>query len=242
MKTITCLIVEDDSCFVEHLSKQIEALSYIKIIGVCKNYDEILLAISSQKVDFILLDIKLESADGLDGLDLLQQNVQLPPVIIISSHPEYAIESYNIGKAKDFLVKPFDNRRLLIAINRALGGPAENNQFFGDNSVFFKMGRRFQRFDIDDIDYFEGYGIYTKVMCQGVPHVINDSLTNLETSLNVKNFMRVHKSYIINLNKLVGFDHNKLYLKNGSVPIGVSYKPKLESLLRLFGNDTLEEV
>jgi DNA-binding LytR/AlgR family response regulator len=240
MKTITCLIVDDDPFFVEHLSKQIEALPFIKIIGVCKNYGETLLALSSQKVDFMLLDIKLESADGLDGFDLLQHNAQLPPVIIVSSYPEYAIESYTIGKAKDFLVKPFDNRRLLMAINRALDAPAESNPFFGDNSVFFKMGRRFQRFDIEDIDYFEGYGIYTKVMCQGVPHVINDSLSNLETALNAKRFMRVHKSYIINLNKLVGFDHNKLYLKNGSVPIGVSYKAKLESLLSLFDAEVSE--
>ncbi|GAB3985333.1 LytTR family DNA-binding domain-containing protein [Spirosoma daeguense] len=239
MKILNYLIVDDDPVFVEQLIKQTEPLAFITPTGTCKNYGEALSATNSQKIDFILLDVKLESPDGLSGFDFLRHHANLPPVIIISNTPEYAVESYAIGKAKDFLVKPFDNNRLMIAINRALNINIETNHLVDTSSIFLKMGRRFQRFSIDDIDYFEGYGIYTKVIYQGTTHVINDTLTNLESLLDVKRFMRVHKSYIINLNKLAGFDHNKLYLQNASVPIGVSYKAKLEPLLRLFDNDAL---
>ncbi len=236
MQIISCLIVDDDDVFVKTLTEQIEKLPFIKVAASCKTYGETLAALKSQSIDVILLDVNLESADGLNGFDLLRQYPTLPPVVVISNTPEHAVESYNIGKAKDFMVKPIDTRRLLLAFNRALDTDLGNGSMFDKNSVFLKMGRKFQRFDLDEIDYIEGYGIYAKVMCNNFSHVVNDSLVNLETILDAKKFMRVHKSYIINLNKLIGFEHNKLFLKNGAVPIGSSYKARLEGLLRLFDN------
>lgn len=240
MKNSKCIIVDDDGNFAEILSQQILSFPFLSVIGICKTYGEAVFAVRTQKIDFILLDINLEDKDGLNGFDLLQNHIQLPPVIIMSNSPEYAIESYNIGKAKDFIVKPFNNRRLLLAISRALDTNFEHKQILDNSSVFFKMGRRYQKFEIDEIDYFEGYGIYTKVISHGIPHVINESLSTLETSLDSTRFVRVHKSYMINLSKLVGFDHNKIYLKSGSVPIGISYKTKLENLLSLFSDDSLD--
>jgi len=238
MRIVSCLIVDDDTVFVQHLSEQLEKLSFIKVVGVCKTYGEAVIALKSNTIDLVFLDINLESSDDLNGFDLLRQYFNLPPVVIVSSLPDHAIESYTIGKAKDFLVKPIDIRRLTLAINRALDTDIESRQLIDNKSVFLKMGRKFQRFCVDEIDYFEGYGIYAKVITQdATTHVVNDSLTDLENMLEGKKFMRVHKSYIINLNKLTGFDHNKLYLKNASMPIGSSYKPKLEGLFRLFGND-----
>lgn len=238
MQLISCLIVDDDNAFVQDLAGQLGKLPFVKVVSSCKNYSETIMALKATAIDLIFLDINLESSDGLNGFDLLRQYSDLPPTIIVSNTPDNAIESYEIGIAKDFLVKPIDLRRLVLAINRALKTDIESGQLIDRKSIFLKMGRKFQRFSIDEIDYFEGYGIYAKVITQeGITHVINDSLTELENMLEGKKFMRVHKSYIINLNKLTGFDHNKLYLKNASVPIGSSYKGKLEWLLRLFDNE-----
>ncbi|GAB3982332.1 LytTR family DNA-binding domain-containing protein [Spirosoma terrae] len=239
MNVLTYLLIDDDPFFVESLVNQLKPFSFLVSVGHCKNYGEALEAVRSKQIDFILLDVNLESSDGLSGFDFLRHQTQLPPVIIVSNTPDYAVESYSIGKAKDFLVKPIDTSRLMLAINRALNTNIETSQLVDNKSIFLKMGRRFQRFIIDDIDYFEGYGIYTKVIYKGTTHVINDTLTNLESMLDVKRFMRIHKSYIINLNKLIGFDHNKLHLQNANLPIGISYKSKLAPLLRLFDNDTL---
>ncbi|MBB3842258.1 DNA-binding LytR/AlgR family response regulator [Runella defluvii] len=238
MQIVSCLIVDDDTTFVQELSTQLEKLAFIKIVGSCKTYSETVMALKSTSINLIFLDINLESSEGLNGFDLLRQFPHLPPVVIVTNTPDYAVESYAIGIAKDFLVKPFDLRRLVLAINRAIDTDIESGQLIDAKNIFLKMGRKFQRFCIDEIDYFEGYGIYAKVITQdGITHVINDSLTELEAMLEEKKFMRVHKSYIINLNKLTGFDHNKLYLKNVSVPIGSSYKGRLDRLLRLFDNE-----
>ncbi len=237
MQIVSCLIVDDDDAFIQCISDQLEKLAFIKVVGHSKTYGESVVALKSNAIDLVFLDINLESTDGLNGFDLLRQYPNLPPVVILSNSPDYAIESYTIGKAKDFLVKPFDLRRLVLAINRALDSDLESGQLIDKQSIFLKMGRKFQRFSIDEIDYIEGYGIYTKVVTKDCSSVINDTLTNLENILIGQKFMRVHKSYIINLNKLVGFDHNKLYLKNSSIPIGTAYKRKLEGLLRLFDNE-----
>ncbi len=237
MISLNCLLVEDDNNFITYFLNQITNLPFLKVVKICKSYAETLSALRAHpNVDFILLDIFLESPDGLNGFDILRHNNNLPPVIIISNAPENAIESYNIGKAKDFLIKPFDNDRLLLAINRAMERTIENKLFIDNNSIFFKMGRQYQKFNLEEIDYFEGYGIYTKVILNERTEIINETLTHLEKALDDKQFMRVHKSFIINLSKLEGFDANNLYLKNGSVPIGISYKPNLAVLLKLFGN------
>lgn len=236
-KTISCLIVEDDLLFVENFAEQISKLAFIKLVGHCKTYGETIIALQTQTIDLLFLDINLESSDGLNGFDLLKQVSNLPPTIIISNSPEYAVECYAIGKAKDFIVKPVDTKRLSLAITRALETDISTNPLVDKNSVYLKMGRKYQRFEINNIDYFEGYGIYSKVITNGSSYVTNESLTFLENLFGTKNFMRVHKSYIINLNKLTGFDSNKLFLKDIQIPIGTSYRSKLYSLLRLFNNE-----
>jgi DNA-binding LytR/AlgR family response regulator len=237
MEKKSCLLVDDDPLFAKLIEEYCEKIPYVYIAKTCTTYAETVSALTASTVDFILLDIRLKDPHELTGFDLLRTVPKLPPVVIVTSSPEYAIESYAIGSPVDFLLKPFDFNRFLVAVNRALNIITKNEQLIDDHFVFLKIGRRFQRFHIEEIDYVEAYGIYTKVIVNGVPHVVNDTISNLEDSLSVKKFIRVHKSYIVSLNKVVGFDHNKLYLKNGAVPIGISYKPKLQGFLRLFGND-----
>lgn len=237
MISLNCLLVEDDNIFITYFLNQITNIPFIKVVKICKSYADTLTAIREESnIDFIILDIFLESTDGLNGFDILRHNKKLPPVIIISHAPENAIESYNIGIAKDFIIKPFDNDRLLLAINRAMEKTIENKLSIDNNSMFFKMGRQYQKYNLDDIDYFEGYGIYTKVILNEGTEIINETLSFLEKALDSKQFMRVHKSFIINLSKLEGFDTNNLFLKNGTVPIGISYKQNVSSLLRIYGS------
>jgi DNA-binding LytR/AlgR family response regulator len=235
-----CLIIEDSISSVAILKEYLSLLPFFQVANVCDNYAQAIAFLSNHQVDLIFLDIQLANKEGehFTGFDVLQTFSTLPPVIITSSHAGFAIESYRIGKAVDFLVKPFDYDRFLIAINRALNLKMTTNRLLDDEYVFLKMGRKFQRFELADIDYFEAYGIYLKVFVKGMPHVVNDTISAISETLSPKRFMRVHKSYIVNINKINGFDHNNLYLLNGKVPIGISYKPQLDGLLRLF--DKLE--
>ncbi len=239
MEKKSCLLIDDDTHFTKLIEGYIEKIPYLHLAKVCGTNAKAVSELSSNSIDFMLLDIRLADPHGLTGFDLIRTMPKLPPVIIVTSSPEYAINSYEIGTPIDFLLKPFEFNRFLLAVNRALNIQTKNEQLIDEHFIFLKMGRRFQRFHIDEIDFVEAYGIYSKVMVNGVPHVVNDAISNLEETLSLKKFLRVHKSYIVSLNKVVGFDHNKLCLKNGVVPIGISYKPKLQGFLRLFNNEGL---
>lgn len=239
MEKKSCLLVDDDPQFATLIEDYCKKIPYIYVAKICASYAEAIIEISKQAFDFILLDIRLADSHGLTGLDLLKTVPTLPPVIIVTSSPEYAINSYEIGTPVDFLLKPFDFSRFLVGVNRALHIHTKNDQLMDENYIFLKMGRRFQRFNVEEIDYIEAYGIYCKVFANSIPHVVNETISNLEEILSIKKFIRVHKSYIISFSKVTGFDHNKLYLKSGAVPIGISYKPKLQSFLRLFSSEDM---
>ncbi len=242
MNNKQCLIIEDDSASAFVLKEYLSRLPFFSVAGICKSYTETLEFLFKQPLDLVFLDIELSSDSvnpQLSGLDILTTVPNLPPVIIISNHVNYAAESYRIGKAVDYIVKPFDFERFLIAVNRALNLTMTTKHLADEEYIFLKMGRKFQRFELSHIDYFEAYGIYLKVIVDGVAHVVNDTVSALAERMDTQRFMRVHKSYIINIKKIVGFDHNHLFLQNGKVPIGISYKPHLSGLLRLF--DKLEE-
>ncbi len=240
MQNRQCLIIEDDSTSAKILSTYIEKLPFFSVDAICTSYAEALEALMKQNYDLIFLDIILASpADTgkeLSGLAILETFESLPPVIITSNYVEYAVESYRIGKSVDYLLKPFEFKRFLLAVNRALNIKLVENQIIDEKYIFLKMGRRFQRFNLDEVNYFEAYGIYLKVAVNDTIHVVNEIISGIEALLNTKQFVRVHKSYIINVNKIIGFDHNTIYLKHGKVPIGISYKPKLQGLLNLFDN------
>jgi DNA-binding LytR/AlgR family response regulator len=188
---------------------------------------------SNNEIDLIFLDIELGDK-GLNGLDILKTIPQLPPVIINTSHPDFAVESYRIGKAADYLVKPFDYDRFLIAVNRALNVGIGNENLTFKDFIVLKKGRKFEKFDYKEVVYFEGYGIYAKVYTEEVIHVVNETITSLSEKLSPKWFVRVHKLFIVNIEKIKGFDHNYIYLGSVKVPIGLSYRENLAGLFEMF--------
>ncbi len=241
MNVQKCLIVEDTKIDSDLLKSYITPLPFLSVLGVCTNYSEAIAFITNNQVDLIFLDIELDSLSGersLTGLDLLKTLPNLPPVIIMTNRSDYASESYRIGKAVDFLVKPYDFERFLIAVNRVFQLKVGKQQFTNEGFIFLKMGRKFQRFELDELDYLEAYGIYLKVIEKGIIYVVNDTISAITERLDPSQFVRVHKSYIINVKKITGFDHKNLFLQEKKIPIGISYKGQLGGLLSLF--DKLE--
>lgn len=237
MQTKYCLIIEDSEVCIDTLTAYLKKLPFFQIVGICKTYAEVVSYLSVHKnIDLIFLDISLAGED-LTGLDILRTIPKLPPVIINTSHTEFAVESYRIGKAADYLVKPYDFDRFLIAVNRALDIKIGTKELIFEDHIFLKKGRKFQRFDYSDIHYFEAYGIYVKVCTSEGIQTVNETISNLDEKLDSAWFVRVHKSFTINIQKITGFDHNFIFLESEKIPIGASYKADLEGLLRLFNKN-----
>ncbi len=230
------LIIDDLGDDVEQLTTMLAKFPFYKLTGVVQTVEEAIDILSKQHIDLVFLDIRLSSQSGLT---LLKANIPLPPVIIISAYPEYAVDSYEIGKAADYLLKPVSGERLQVALMRATQLQNNVNNILDFEAVFLKMGRRIQRFDYKSIDYFEAFGIYSKVYNGDQMDLVNERLSALTRLLPVRLFMRIHKSYLINITKITSYDRQNVWLGKTKIPIGISYRDRLDGFLMLF--DTAED-
>lgn len=226
-----CLIVEDSEPFRLLIESYLKKVPIFRTVKVCESYSKAIDILTTEDIDVLFLDINLP--DG-SGLDILRTFPNLPPTIITTSNTDYAVESYEIGRAVDFLSKPFSFDRFTLAVNRALSISLSNNSFKDQEFIFVKMGRGLQRFNLEEIDYIEAYAIYSKIIYKGTTYVVNEIISVLNEQLDPHQFIRVHKSYIINIKKVSNIDSKQIWLDKVSIPIGRSYKPNFEGILSLF--------
>ncbi|PRY29752.1 LytTR family two component transcriptional regulator [Spirosoma oryzae] len=234
MRTRQFLIIDDNRADADHLINMLNRLFFFRSVGVASTLDEATHMLKTEAIDLVFLDIRLMDQSGLA---FLKVDMRLPPVIITSAYPEYAVESYRIGKASDYLLKPFTDERLQIALSRTIKINAPHTVVSESPSVFLKTGRKVQRFNYESIDYIEAFGIYTKLYVDNQYTLTNERLSSIKKLLPEHAFIQVHKSYIININKITTYDRNTFWIGKSKIPIGPSYRPYLENLLPLFGRD-----
>ncbi|MVM37043.1 hypothetical protein GO730_04150 [Spirosoma sp. HMF3257] len=227
-KYIIANYVDDEA---NHLKELMNKIHFLQLASISSTIEATIEALTNQSIDLILL--------GLDkspqaGLNLMKAHIQLPPIIVGSSLPNYAAECYEIGTAADFLLTPLALDRLMVAVNRALTQKRKINDTGETTYIFLKMGRKIQRFDFNLIEYVEAYGIYSKIVYQKQIYVVNERMATLSELLPASTFLRVHKSYIINIAKVTSYDRNHFHIEQEEIPIGISFRPKLEGLLQLF--------
>ncbi len=234
MKTRQFLIIDDNKADADHLIDMLDRLFFFRSVGIASTLDEATHILKNEAIDLIFLDIQLTNQSGLA---FLKVDMRLPPVIITSAYPEYAVESYRIGKASDYLLKPFTDERLQIALSRTIKINAPQTSMVENPSVFLKSGRKIQRFNHESIDYIEAFGIYTKLYIDDQYTLTNERLSSVKKLLPDHLFIQIHKSYIININKITTYDRNNFWIGKTKIPIGLSYRPYLNNLLSLFSRD-----
>lgn len=233
MKNRHCLVVEDSQPYILLLQNYLKKVPFFSHVSSCDSVGEAYEILSSEKIDLLILDIELSDVSGLSLLRGLPSS-NLPPTILISSHTEYAVESYEIGVAVDFIKKPFDFERFLLALNRALNIQIQKSSYSEPNFILLKKGRILQRFNYEEIKFIEAYGIYTKIYTYKGIEVVNENISSLEKKLSNYKFSRVHKSYIVNTDKITSVDNKSFWIQEQQVPIGRFYRPQFEAIFQLF--------
>lgn len=228
------MIVDDDDASVALLTEYLSQLPFFAKPAVCQTVPEALSILSHQAFDLILLDIHLP---GLSGMDFLKALPTRQPVVVTTSSPEYAVETYDLNVA-DFLLKPFTLPRFLRAVGRATHLHLAQNTLTDLNAIFLKIGRKVQRFNFEEIEFIEAYGIYSKVCSNGQVVVVNESISTLEGQLPGTSFLRIHKSYLINLSKVASYDVKQVRIGSAKIPIGETYKEQFQAFLNLLHRKT----
>lgn len=225
---LKCLVVDDEPIAQEILISFIQKIDFLELIQTANNALEALKFLYKTKVDLLFLDIKMPA---LNGLDMLKSLENPPSVILTTAFSEYALESYEFG-VKDYLLKPIAFERFVKAVNKV----AHEKEFKIQQEVteqypveqkfmFFKVDKKFFRFYFEEILFFEGCGNYVKIhTSNNHPIMILDKLSDLEKKLSKHNFIRIHKSFLVNLLHVKEIEGNRTFIEQSEIPIGASYR------------------
>ncbi len=237
MEKYKCLIVEDEILAQNLLINYLSKIPNIEVVGTCQTAMEALSFFKNTTVDILLLDIQMPD---LTGIELLRA-IQHPPLtILITAYSEYAIEGYELNVV-DYLLKPVKFDRFFKAIAKVLELlNLKNNEKTSTASdfgvapdyIFVKSDYKAVKVKFEEIIYIEGMQKYVKFKCKDAQIISLLSLLKLEKILPTNDFLRIQKSFIANLNHIIGIEGNQLIMANkDKIPISKSIKPQLIQLL-----------
>ena len=230
-----CIIVDDNEIERDAIEMHIKKIPSLEIISVCKNGIEAVEILSTTAIDIVFSDIDMPE---LSGIALLKSIKNHPLFVFVTSHTEYAAESYDLD-AIDFIIKPATFERVLKAANKAIEYLGLKNQVRNtvidlpqrdneDDYFFFKETKGITKLKYSDVIYIESMGDFSKLFTKIDKHIILVSLKNLEKQLPKNSFARVHKQYIININHIATLTNHEVHLDHDFiVPISASNRQEL---------------
>jgi DNA-binding LytR/AlgR family response regulator len=228
-----CAIIEDEPLAQNVLKKYIGDYPLLELAAVCGDAIEAQALLTGGDIQLIFLDINLPRLSGISFLKTLSHP---PMVIFTTAYPEFAVEGFELD-AVDYLLKPFSFERFLKAVNKALSKLGNSRlKKAGEKSVdtfiFLKADKKVYKIDFEKILYVEATGDYVKVVATDNQYLVNNTLKNLLEELPPAGFIRVHKSYIISLDKIRFVEGNYIKIADSDIPIGAAYRDAIFGWLK----------
>lgn len=228
---MNCIIIEDEIPAQKILKNFIGKIPNLELIGAFNAAIEAYSFLNSNEVDLVFLDINLPDMSGLEFI----KTVKTPPSIIITTaYPDYAVSSFELDTIVDYLVKPISFERFFKAINKL-----KSKQFKPENkeevedSIFLNVDKTHHKIVLNDIVYVESDRNYITLVTKNKTLSFIDTLKNWSDKLCSKQFVQVHKSYIINVNQVDKISGNTLFVADKKIPIGRTFKQELLKTLNI---------
>lgn len=233
---IKCIIIEDEKLAAEKLSGFIEKISVLELVSNIKDGISAINFLKSNSVDLIFLDIEMKDFNGIQFLKTLQVK---PAVIITSAYEKYAIAGYEFSVV-DYLLKPYTLERFLQSVDKAINfkelkEKAKNYELIATQSneyIFIKSENRIEKIELDDILFIEGMKDYLRIHTKSKKIMTLQSFNRILQYLPGNNFIRVHNSYLVSLNKIENIERNRIKIGETLIPISDKYKDSFYSSIK----------
>ncbi len=220
---LKCVIIDDEPLAIDLLKSYVEKTPFLELAGTFDNAPSSMDTIMKDEVDLLFLDINMPQINGLEFSKTLSPSLK---VIFTTAYDQYAIEGFRLN-ALDYLLKPINYTEFFQAANKALEWfkLIDNNR---STCIFVKSGYRMEKIDFKDILYIENQKDYVKFHLEDIKEPLSSlmSMQSLEDKLPSKQFMRVHRSFIVNLDKVKTIERNCVVFGKEYVPVSESYKNK----------------
>lgn len=237
--TLKCIIVDDEPLALVVLEKYISRISSLELMEKCSNAIEATNYIHNNPVDLIFLDINMPELSGVEMLKSLQHQ---PKIIITTAYSEFALDGYEFGVA-DYLLKPIKFDRFLKAVNRVIDSitkaiPSNNSipevAVDNGNYIFLKQDQEVFKVKTADILYIEALGNYLQVYTLEKKIITRETMCDFEKRINGERFIRIHKSFIVNISKIEKISNNHVFIAARQISIGTTYKSELMKRLNYY--------
>ncbi|WP_340202133.1 LytR/AlgR family response regulator transcription factor [Ascidiimonas sp. W6] len=217
---IQCIIIEDEPLAMERTSNYVKKVPYLELKATFYNALEAMEYLKTETIELLFLDIEM---DEVSGIELLESIKKPPLVIVTTAYEKYAIRGFEL-QVVDYLLKPFTFSRFLQAVENASEKIPQITEKVSDDFVFLKSAYRIEKIALDEILFIEGMRDYRNVQTLNKKILVSYTFGQLENRLPTNNFLRVHKSYMINIQHIDFVERNSVQVKNKRIPISESYK------------------
>lgn len=226
---IKCIAIDDEPLALQLISEYCAKISFLQLDKVFSNTDEAKNWLQENKVDLLFLDIQMPD---INGLQFYKSLVEKPAVVFTTAYKDFAVEGFNVD-AVDYLLKPFEYDRFLKATYKA----KEYLDFLGSqelqlNSIFVKVNYEIMKINLKDLELVEALDDYIKLYIKPNPVLTLMTLKSIQEKLPSRDFIRVHRSFIVPLAKIEKFSKTKLVVAGKEIPIGSSYSNVYDLLLQ----------
>lgn len=235
---VRCIAIDDEPLALRQIRSYIERCEQLELVATCRSAIDATKIIQEQSIDLIFVDINMPDLNGIDFVRSLTGNHY---VIFTTAYPEFALEGFKLN-AIDYLLKPFSMDEFMKAVNKVLSlvdlverchaaeSAVANNEAQSDDQGFLsvKADYKTQLVRISDIVYLESAGEYVRLHIEGSSTITTlFRLKNMEAALPQESFLRVHRSYIVNLKRISSYTKGRIFLDNGEyIPLGENYKER----------------
>lgn len=231
--TMKCIIVDDNTMARMALKQLVSQVPSLELVAECENAEDALTSLNTTQIELVLLDIEMP---GMSGLDLLKKLGNAKPLIIFTTaKKDYAVEAFELNVV-DYLIKPIALPRFKQAIEKAsetIESDKQELKVEEQGFVFVKDNGVLKRISIDDILFLEAMGDYVKVHTLQKFHVVHATLKSIEEKLPAAKFIRVHRSYIVAINKIDFIQEGTISIGKTSIPVADTHKSNLNKRLNL---------
>ncbi|MBO9571234.1 MAG: response regulator transcription factor [Chitinophagaceae bacterium] len=227
---MTCVIIEDLKVAADYLAKCCEKSGLVEVLGHFPDVPSALEFLNNNTVDLLFLDVEMPGATGFDLLDNIAYK---PKVILTTSKEEYAYNAFQYH-VEDFLKKPFTYARFIEAMDKVKDKSTNSiEESKSDNHLFIRVEEKLVRLNFENILYIESMNNYVRFVTTDKKYTSLNTLKNIEEKLSGSHFMKIHRSYVINLHKIDRIRENDLFINGIEIPIGRGMKPEILKKLTL---------
>lgn len=237
---IKAIIIDDEPLAIDVLKNFSETIEYLEVRGTFTNPLDAIKFLSENKIDLIFLDIEMPIINGVDLVDALNYK---PNIIFTTAFPQYAVEGFNLD-AIDYLLKPISYKRFLKSINKISTSFLTSNEIIEGNQsvmkinenkfIFVKSDYENIKINIQDIKYIEGLKDYLKINLSNDKFVLTlSNFASLIDKIGNTDFIRVHNSYLVNLNYIKSIQKNRILIGEKRIPISETYKKEFFEKIKL---------